>query len=202
MTISSRPRIAAASVVVFGMASCGLALEDEAQPITSVPFSLLGTTTSTSEAAPEDPAFGLALYWISEVDDRLIVLIRPQEDEPSVQDSLDALVGGPNEAELEIYPEARTPSSVSRTLDPVALPVDNGHLVIEVADGSELRGANRLPAAVIVCTVTQFSSITSVEIRDAQGVIPLSALNSESIEGRATRANFNDCEPTTQEEES
>ena len=181
------------------MASCGLALEDEAQPITSVPFSLLGTTTSTTQAEPENPAFGLELFWISSTDESLIAVLRPQEDQPSVQDALDALVRGPNEADPEPYPEARSPSSVSSLLNPIARPVDGGHLVIEVADGTELRDANRLPAAVIVCTVTQFNIIDSVEIRDIDGTIPLSDIGSQSIEGAATRANFNDCMPTVDE---
>ncbi len=190
-------RRAVAAVVAFAClsASCGLGVDESARPITSVPFSLLESTTSTSEPVPDDPAFGLTLYWISEVDESLISLVRPQDDPPSVQDALDALVGGPTETELEAFPEARSPSSVSETLNPTARAVSDGILIIDVADGTELRGANRLPAAVIVCTVTQFSLILAVEIRDADGAIQLSGLNSESIEGAATRANFNDCQP-------
>jgi hypothetical protein len=176
-------------------ASCGLGIDDSAQPITSVPFALLDSTTSTSEPVPEDPAFGLTLFWISQIDESLISLVRPQDDPPSVQDALDALVGGPTEVELESFPNARSPSSVSETLNPTARAVQDGILIIDVADGTELRGANRLPAAVIVCTVTQFSLILAVEIRDDDGAIQLSGLNSESIEGAATRANFNDCQP-------
>lgn len=186
------------ALIMFASA-CGLGIDESARPITSVPFSLLDSTTSTSEPVPEDPAFALTLYWISENDESLISLVRPQDDPPSVQDALDALVGGPTEAELAIFPEARSPSSVSETLNPTARAVNDGILIIDVADGTELRGANRLPAAVIVCTVTQFSLILAVEIRDADGAIQLSGLNSESIEGAATRANFNDCQPTVPE---
>lgn len=195
-----RPRAVLGSLTAaLLIASCGLALEDEAQPITSVPFSLLGTTTSTTQAEPANPAFELQLFWISSADESLIAVSRPQEDQPSVQDALDALVRGPNEAEQELYPEARSPSSVSSLLNPVARPVENGHLIIEVADGTELRDANRLPAAVIVCTVTQFKVITSVEIRDIDGTIPLTDSGSQSIEGAATRGNYNDCIPTVEE---
>ncbi len=186
----------------FAATSCGLTMQDEAQPITSVPFSLLGTTTSTTQAEPDNPAFNLDLFWISSADEGLIEVSRPQEDEPSIQDALDALVGGPNEAEQAQYPEARSPSSVSSLLNPIARPVEDGHLVIEVADGTELREDNRLPAAVIVCTVTQFEIIRSVEIRDVDGTIPLSDIGSSSIEGAATRANFNDCIPTPDEVEA
>jgi hypothetical protein len=185
--------------MALATSACGLGLDEDAQPITSVPFSLLATT-STSEVFPDNPAFGLQLFWISSTDEGLIVVERRQNDQPSIQDALDALVGGPNEAELESFPDARTPSSVSRSLNPVALPVTAaGILIIEVDDGTELREANRLPAAVIVCTVTQFKLIKAVEIRDADGAIPLSGLNSESIEGAATRTNFNDCVPTPEE---
>jgi hypothetical protein len=194
-----RRNLLAIVMLTLFTAGCGLGIDETARPITSVPFSLLESTTSTSEPAPEDPAFALSLFWISEVDESLISLVRPQDDPPSVQDALDALVGGPTEAELEIFPEARSPSSVSETLSPTAGPIADGILIIEVADGTELRGANRLPAAVIVCTVTQFSLVDAVEIRDVDGAIQLSGLNSESIEGAATRANFNDCEPTVPE---
>ncbi len=180
-------------------ASCGLGVDESARPITSVPFSLLESTTSTSELVPEDPAFGLTLFWISAADETLISLVRPQDDPPSVQDALDALVGGPTEAELARFPNARSPSSVSETLNPTAGQVTDSILIIDVADGTELREANRLPAAVIVCTVTEFSTILAVEIRDADGAIQLSGLNSESIEGAATRSNFNNCEPTDPE---
>lgn len=187
-----RPFIVSATLVG---ASCTVPGENAAVVIDEVPYDLLGSvdTTSTTEPEPEGP-FTLELYFISEVDESLVRVVRPREQPPGLQESIEALMDGPTEAELELV---QMRARLSEALNPVASPPTNGLVAVTVSDDAQFRdSANRLPSQVLVCTLTQFPEVDAVELRDSIGPIPLAGANSESIGGPARRSNYNDCAAT------
>jgi hypothetical protein len=184
--------------VAVALAACTTPSENEAVVIDEVPYELLGTvnSTPTTSTEPQGP-FELELFFISEADETLIRVVRAREQPPGLQETIDALMMGPTEAELA---QVAMRPRLSESLNPVASPPTGGLLAITVSDEAQFRDLNnRLPAQVLVCTLTQFDTVDAVELRDSIGPIPLSGANSESIGSQARRENYNGCEASEAE---
>jgi hypothetical protein len=184
--------------VALGLAACTTPSENQAVVIDDVPYDLLGTVNSTpiTESEPQGP-FELELFFISEADETLVRVVRAREQPPGLQETIDALMVGPTEAELALV--AMRPR-LSESLNPVAASPTGGLLAITVSDEAQFRDLNnRLPSQVLVCTLTQFDNVEAVELRDSIGPIPLTGANSESIGSQARRENYNECEASDAE---
>ncbi len=185
------------SLVALGLltSACVSPRETEAVIIEDVPFDLLGpaAATTTTAAVEELGPFELTLFFLAD-DNTLWRVERAREQAPGLQEALDALVSGPTEEEVE---NLAVRARLSEGLNPVASQPVSGLLSITVSDEAQFRQDdvnNRLVTQVLVCTMTQFDSVGLVQLRDSEGTIPLSGIESESIGDTATAANYNDCE--------
>ncbi len=178
------------------LAACATAGGNAAVVIEDVPYELTGTAAATLPPVIEPAGpFTLTLYFIAEADESLISVERSRDRQPGPQEAIDALIAGPNQAELELVPMR---ARFSESLDPSASAPTDGLVVVVVSDEAQLRDtSNRLPAQVLVCTLTQFPNVSAVQLRDSRGPIQLSGANAESIESEfARRENYNDCAAT------
>jgi len=191
---------------VLFAAGCVIPVDDAAAPVESVPEGILSTTTAPTTTAlepePNEPAFELALYWNFDTGE-LARVIRRQDESPTVEQTLTALINGPSESETEAQADIGVIlPRVVESLAPVAAPPDSaGVVVITVSDDFGLRQNDdaKIPIAEeLVCTVTQFGSVTAVIIADSTGAIPLPDQNSEPIEGAAGPENYGNCEPAAE----
>ncbi len=177
----------------YGVLGCTTVGGNAAVVIQDVPYELTGTSLATVPPVvePEGP-FTLTLYFISEADESLISVERNREQPPQLQEAINALSAGPTEAELALAPMR---ARFSESLNPVVSAPTAGLVVITVSDEAQLRdSSNRLPAQVLVCTLTQFEGVNAVQLRDSRGPIQLAGANAESIESEfARRENYNDC---------
>lgn len=181
--------LATASILL----GCTTAGGNAAVVIQDVPYELTGTSIATVPPAiePQGP-FKLTLYFISEEDESLISVVRNREQPPQLQEAIDALSAGPTEAELALAPMR---ARFSESLNPIVSAPTAGLVVITVSDQAQLRdSSNRLPAQVLVCTLTEFDGVNAVQLRDSLGPIQLAGASAESIESEfARRENYNDC---------
>lgn len=194
--LGRRAMIAMASIGLIG-AACGIPTQESAEVLPDLPESLLAATTSTIAVAEDESRYELALFW-HDGQGRLRRIVRPTSLEPTPQEAVDALLGGPTAEENAANPAeliALDPGLGDLELDPVVnAPVD-GIMTIDVGDTDFRELDNkRNAAAELVCTLTQFTGVAGVLVSDSQpDPVVLVGSNSEAIEGPATRAHFGDC---------
>lgn len=177
------------------VSSCGLAGEDQAELIAAedVDYELLGTTTSTtSTTVVAQPTAEALFYWHAGADDGLRVIVRGLDAQPDPASTLLDLVAGPTASDLEKNPDLV--ARVDESMQPELIgPDENGQVQIRIQRPAE-EALTTDQAAEFVCTATQFSSISSVLIVDAEGVpFSLSGLGAVAIQGAAQRSDFGDC---------
>ena len=123
---------------------------------------------------------------------------RVQEESPTVEQALDALIGGPSLDESERLAEIGVffPFTSDVLAPTVGQPNENRIVVVTVSPDFGLRenDAAKIPLAQeIVCTLTSLASVNGVVIEDEQGEIALPDTDSETIVGAAAANNYN-CE--------
>ncbi len=179
---------------------CVLGADEDASPLASVPDDLLSPTTSqattTTEAPAEPSEFGLDLFWHinqGEGQRALIKVSRPRDTAADPTTALAELVAGPTEDELAAYAELGTLFPLVDELLAPTLTIAEGTATVTVSDEFELRvnDAAKIPVAEeLVCTLTEFDSVTGVVVVDTEGPIPLTNRAAETITGRAERGDY------------
>ncbi len=177
-------------------------IEESASPVESVPDDIFTTTvpsTTTTEAEPDAIVFTLTLYW--QFQDaagaqRLIGVERVQEESPTAEQAIAALIVGPSVDESERLAEIGVffPFTSDVLAPTVGQPNENQIVVVTVSPEFGLRenDAAKIPLAQeIVCTLTSLPSVSGVVIEDEQGEIALPDTDSETIVGAAASNNYN-----------
>ncbi|MCP4224252.1 MAG: hypothetical protein GY773_12965 [Actinomycetia bacterium] len=189
----------ACSVIGVG---CSIPLQDEAHGVDDVPPDFLAPiTTAPVETVPSDESSHILPLYFVDVDNNLVRVERRLTEAATVNDALLALTQHLTEAEQEENPGLDTRLLVG--LETTAQPrTSEGLVVIEVAD-EELRLWAEAPETAdrvqqvysqIVCTLVALDErITSVQINDGDGPIPVQGQDVSVIEGPVTPANVNDC---------
>ncbi len=195
-------------------AACGLPEQDEARVIDDLPDDVLAVTTTTTAPAvtiEDDAPYELVLYWHeSDQGGRLIRKVRQRATPPQPQEALDELIKGPTEpevAETEGVDLFGPNAGLKDAENPTVGDPDAAGIVTVTVSGTAFRELPNKANATeeLVCTLTEFTNITGVIVRDDQPEpIGLVGRNSESIDGAARRENFGDCvaaelPPETQE---
>lgn len=185
--------VAYAAALILLLAACGLEGEDQAQVIEEVQYDLLETTTSTtSTTVAESPVFGVLFYWHSAGDSRLRVVPRAREERPSASQTLQQLVIGPLEEDLETNPDLQT--LLNETMEPVLTQVEGSTYQIQIQQLAE-EALTTEQAAEFVCTATQFDEIDAVTIVGIDDVpFFLSGAGAVAIAGPARASDFGDCQ--------
>lgn len=195
--------IAFVACIGWATVSCGLPQQDAAQVLDDIPDDVLATVETVepvSEQEEEDAPFQLVLYWHEGDQGRLVRVDRPVNEAPTVQTAIDQLIGGPTNEEIAETPGVLSMQANAGLTDPELAPVVSDPVdgVVTITVGGT--GFRELPnktnaAAELVCTLTEFPAVAGVLVFDAQPEpINLVGINSESIEGPASRADFADCE--------
>ena len=189
-----------ASVAFFStaivVAACGIPIDEAATPIDpeTVEYELLATTTSTtSTTVVEAPRIFVNFYWHG-IDNRLAVVPKGRETNPSPQETLQELVAGPLETDLEESPDLVT--LLDDTMEPVLISPETGDVYRIQINRAAAEVLTTDQAAEFVCTVTQFDEIGLVEIIDLEGELySLSGFGAVALNGPAKASDFGDCEP-------
>jgi len=184
-------RQAALGLAVLGVTTwlhAGCSISDiQASPIEDYPPELFATqTTTTAEPQPELQRYEMPLYFID--DEAALVLVeRPWPDEPTMQNALDALSGGPTEDERAENQGIRS-EMVGLDLVPRVESFSNGELRIRV--GPRLREMGTDKADRLKLVVTQFTctsvavnaDVVRVRLVDEEGSIPFSGPTTTPID--------------------
>lgn len=189
--------------LLIGLAACAVVPPNEsASPVESVPDDIFTTTVPTStttEAEPDSIVFNLTPYW--QFQDatgaqRLIGVKRVQEEAPTAEQAIQALVAGPTIEENEQLAEVGVffPFTSDVLAPTIGVPNENRIVAVTVSPEFGLRenDAAKIPLAQeMVCTLTSLPSINGVVIEDDQGEIALPDIESETIVGAAAATNYN-----------
>jgi len=201
--------------------SCGLPVDGEVQALDAdeYPEVVFGTTTSTTTAPQdENETERLELYFV--VGEGLGKVRRPFA-EPLIDVVLAALQQSPFESEVAEFAaegfEDPLQTALPAGLNPKVLSREPGSslLAIEVEDEGNLRSMpvenptlSLLVFSQIVCTITDLDlvsgdNITQVEFHDSTGPIDIvDASGSLIADGRAGRADFDDCQTVRDQREA
>lgn len=182
------------------MVGCGIPAEDTAQIIDEPRpelFETIPETTSTTEPPPGETV-NLRLYWHTDRD-ILVIVNRAFSESPTIQEALDALTQGPSLEEQGRNPTTFIQRKFNVSLAPryLSLDLETGEAIIQVADAALFRDDTnrRIAASELVCTAVQYKNIDSVTIVDSLGIIPLTDLDAEPIDGPAMAVHYDDCMP-------
>jgi len=223
--VSERGRLAKLIVVAVAFlsiaGSCGLPVDGEVQVLDADEFPevVFGTTTSTTTPPQEeDDTERLELYFV--VGEGLGKVRRPFT-EPLIDVVLAALQQSPFESEVAEFAaegfEDPLQTALPAGLNPRVLSREPGSslLAIEVDDEGNLRSMpvenptlSLLVFSQIVCTITDLdlvsgANITQVEFHDSTGPIDIvDASGSLIADGRAGRADFDDCQTVRDQREA
>ena len=198
------PRLALALVASVALMLPGCVVPDDDAPRaidpSTVPFSLLGTSTTASTVPQESPVRQVALpiYLVDNETDQLVEVVRTVDAPGSIQAALGELLRGPSADELD---EGLT-SAISRST--TLLGVDGpreGVVTVNLSDDLSSIGGQgqRLALAQVVFTVTAGPEIQGVlfafegepsEVPDGQGQSTAEPLD------RADFATFDPNAPT------
>ncbi len=178
--------------------SCGVSGQESAELIAAenVDYELLGTTSSTtSTTVVDEPMFAVSLYWHTAGTSDLRKVVRGRESEALPGQTLLDLAAGPTTAEVEANPDLQ--SRLDPSMEPELFgPDDQGLYRIRIQRSPE-EALTTDQAAEIVCTITQFETIASVIIVDAEDTpFSLSGVGAVAIVGPARPADFGDCVET------
>lgn len=186
-----------ATVVVT---ACGIPAEESAQIIDEPRPELFETvpeTTSTTEPPPGETV-NLRLYWHTDRD-ILVIVNRAFSESPTIQEALEFLTQGPSLEEQGRNPTTFIQRKFNVSLAPryLSLNLETGEATIQVADAALFREDTdrRIAASEIVCTALQYKNIDSVTIVDSLGIIPLTDLDAEPIDGPAMAVHYDECMP-------
>jgi hypothetical protein len=192
-----------ATALVLGTAAtiaagCGIPTDRQAQSVDNPPeelFEPLPTTTSTT-APNQEVIYRLRLYWHTD-GGVLVVRERIYGVSPTLSEALNELAAGPREGERAEDPSTFYDQKFPAAINPQQADVVDGIAYISVADEPDFRGLpnRRLAAAEIVCTTIQFDLVNAVIIEDSLGVINVTDINANPIEGPADASQFDGCEP-------
>jgi len=161
-------------VLVFG--GCTVT-EATPRAIEDYPPSLFETTTTTTEPIVESPEYSLPLYFV-DGNKQLVLISRPRNDFPQIQDVLDKLNEGPSDDERDTTEPQIKSELVGLGLEPLRQELaSDGLLTISVsaalrnlsADEADRR---KLIVAQIMCSVALLDDrITSVQFVDEEGPV-------------------------------
>lgn len=202
-----RARVASLGVSLILLVGCGLTGQEQAELIAAenVDYELLGTTTSTtSTTVVAQPTFAVIFYWHAAGDNSLRQVTKGRETQPDPMQTLRELVAGPTAADLEENPDLQ--ARLDESMQPEVIgPDENGQVTIRIQRPAD-EPLTTDQAAEFVCTVTQFESISSVVIVDANDTpFSLSGLGAVALQGPARPSDFGDCvedQPLPDAEES
>lgn len=192
--------VVVAMVGAVFLAGCTVPTDDVARQIDDVPEDLLDVTTTTVEVVPEEEvAFVLNLFFYDDLD-QLVAVKRPfPEPSPPLVDVLAAL-GGVTPEEQEEIPGISTRLLADGSLRLGAADVESTGIATVNDDTNLYRDLepDRLQRVYsqIVCTLTAANSnLSTVQIVDADGVIPVQSLADASvIEGPVGPEQLNNCQ--------
>ena len=175
--------IASLSIAV---ASCSIS-EIQANAIEDYPPELFATeSTTTTEPPAERQRFVIPLYFINE-EDALVLVERPWPDEPSMQNAVDALSGGPTKDERTENQVIRS-EMVGLDLIPVIESFSNSELRIRVGPrlrelGTEKPDRLKLVVTQFTCTAVAVNpDVVRVRLVDENGSIPFSGPDTTPID--------------------
>ena len=208
-------------VLLLITGSCGLPVDGEVQVLDAdeYPEVVFGTTTSTTTPPQdENETERLELYFV--VGEGLGKVRRPFS-EPLIDVVLAALQQSPFESEVAEFAaegfEDPLQTALPAGLNPRVLSREPGSslLAVQVDDEGNLRSMpvenptlSLLVFSQIVCTITDLDlvsgdNITQVEFHDSTGPIDVvDASGSLIADGRARRADFDDCQTVREQREA
>lgn len=189
--------LASGAVVSLLVTACAIPTDNAATPITSVPYDLLISSSSTpsTAAAPPDAEYELAPVWA--IGDAIFPVIRAFVERPTLNDALLILIEGPSPAEREEFDGLETlvkPSLNAQIPDPPA----DGILTVTIDEETGLQDpqVRQVIVAQLVCTFLAFDTVEGVIFKDTAGeIVPLTDFASTTIDGPARASHFNECQP-------
>lgn len=184
------------------MAACGLPVDGEADALDTDDYGDLieGTDNEDEQVLDAEDTRTIDLFFVTP-ESRLIRVEREVAN-ATVNQALTALTNGPLAEEIELYGPMETALTSDLALQ--GRPRDEGTQILSVdvaEDLDELAQSRpdraRLLVSQTVCTITNMAfdpPFTGIRFFDPQGeVLGLLDSNSQSIEGPARPADFNDC---------
>ena len=193
--VTRRLRSCAVVALMVVSAACGLAGQEAPEVIAAedVDYELLGTTTSTTSTTVVDaPTFVVSFFWHTAGDNSLREVVRGRDTMPDPATTLFELVAGPTATDLDENPELQ--ARLDESMQPELIGPDESGLVTIRIQRSAEEALTTDQAAEFVCTITQFESIDSVAIVDAENTpFSLSGVGAVPIQGPARPSDFGDC---------
>ncbi len=203
--IGLRVRMLALSMLMaVALTACGLPVDGQADALDTDEHRDLieGTDTEDEEVLvrPDEDARTIDLFFVTP--ENRLIRVRREVANATVNEALTALTNGPLAEEIEEFGPME--SALTSDLAPEGRPREEGSQVLSVdvaEDLDELAQSRpdraRLLVSQIVCTITDMAfdpPFTGIRFFDPQGeVLGLLDSNSQSIEGPAEPADFNDC---------
>ncbi len=187
--------------IAFTCGACSIPSNDSAQPLENAPEDLLAVTTTVAEdpAVASEDTYEIQLYWHA---DQVALgrFTRSILEPPTPQIVLDQLLTGPTPEENA----ARNPQIFQLDaaladigLAPLVTGPDALGVVTVTFASTTFRDATadkRNATAEMVCTLTELEGVTGLVVQDTQSQpIPLPDISTQTIDGPAMRANFNEC---------
>ncbi len=191
------------AAVVLGVvcAACSIPSNDSAQPLENAPEDLLAVTTTIAgdPAVASEDTYEIQLYWHA---DQVVLgrIARSILEPPTPQIVLDQLLTGPTPEENaaknpQIFQLDAALADIG--LAPVVTGPDVAGVVTVTFASTTFRDATadkRNATAEMVCTLTELEGVTGIVVQDTQPQpIPLPDISTQTIDGPAMRANFNEC---------
>ena len=198
------PALVLSLAVAVMATSCGLPVDGQANALEADQYRDLieGAETEDEEVLvnPDEDTRTIDLYFVTP--ENRLIRVRREVANATVNQALTALTNGPLAEEIEEFGPME--SALTSDLAPEGRPREEGSQVLSVdvaEDLDELAQSRpdraRLLVSQIVCTITDMAfdpPFTGIRFFDPQGeVLGLLDSNSQSIEGPAEPADFNDC---------